>query len=507
MVREPMPVKPRRCGPDGILEGERNGTGGPTRAHPNGNAVWLTYHNAQQWRFPHPQRRDAVPILLLMVVVMFTGVLLMRHNTTFSRTDELEHFDYVASLVDRHSIPRKGDLYTQQAIRAQACWRYQIGAAKIPPCNAATLDPHDFGNHGLTSAGGYPPVYYVATAAVAVPVRALLGFNSLYLPARLVSLLWLALGAVLTYLLVRSLQVGRWAAVAVALVAALGPFMLAQGTTVNPDSLSLLVGAGTALAWLRLRGSPRWRATLGLAGVLALVTLVKPNFAVVPVAVVIAEAALALQGGARTFLRRRTWSRRAPFGRVVLAGTLGSAVGMAWMFVFFVLDRPGLSVNPATVAMGARPWDTDLALRWTPFSYAPPVDGPFFVHVLDQGIMTWFTSVGSLLVVAGAVAATMVARRQQVPGLTLDPGGGAAVEPGRALGYLATASFALAAPVMYAIMAAGHRFFPYPSRYSLFIVPLGLAALAGVSGRLRARLFVPLALIAVVAYWNILGAF
>jgi hypothetical protein len=492
---------------DRAPEGERGGSGRPVKGHLDGNAAWFSYHTPQPWRFPYPRRRDAVPILLLMAVVMFTGVLLMSHNMTFSRTDELEHFDYVTSLVDRHTIPRKGDLYTQQAIRAQACWRYQIAMAKIPPCTAATLDPHDFGNHGVTSAGGYPPVYYAATAAVAVPLHALLGFDSLYLPARLVSLLWLALGAVLTYLLVRSLRVGRWAAVAVALVAALGPFMMAQGTTVNPDSLSLLAGAGTALAWLQLRGSPRWRATLGLAGVLALVTLVKPNFLVVPVAVVTAEAALALQGGARTFLRRHTWSRRAPFGRVVLAGILGSAAGVAWMSVFFVLDRPGLSVNPATVSMGARPWDTDLALRWTPFSYAPPVDGPFFVQVLDQGIMTWFISVGSLLVVAGAVAATMVARRQQVPGWTLDPGGGPAVEPVRALGYLTAASFTLAAPVMYAITAAGHRFFPYPSRYSLFIVPLGLAALAGVSGRIRVRLFVPLALVAVATYWIILEAF
>ncbi len=253
-------VRSAASGVDTEFVNDRITAAGPGRTSSLAGSARSARSGDDTWRFPRPRRRDVVPILLLLVIVMVTGVLLMRANRTFSRIDELEHFDYVTSLVDRGTIPRKGDHYTQQAIRAEACWRYQIAAAKLPACDAPRLSPSSFGNHGITSAGGYPPVYYLATAVVAVPIRALTGFDSLFIPARLASLLWLALGAALTYLLIRSLRAGRWTSLAVALVAALGPLMLTQGTTVNPDSMSLLAGSGTAMAWLGLRTSPRLSA-------------------------------------------------------------------------------------------------------------------------------------------------------------------------------------------------------------------------------------------------------
>jgi hypothetical protein len=453
-----------------------------------------------------PRLRDVIPVVLLVAVVMFTGVLLMKKNPTFSRIDELEHFNYVTSLVHHHTIPRKGDLYTPEAIRTQACWGYQIKAAKLPPCASPTLDPHDFGNHGVTTAAGYPPVYYAATAAVAVPLKWLFGLDSLFIPARLASLLWLTLGTLATYLLARTLGAGRVIATAVALVATLFPMMLTQGTTVNPDAMSLLAGAGTALAWLRLRSAPRLSAAVGLACVLAAVTLVKANLLAVPIALGVAELALAARPRLSRLLRPSTWSPRLPLFRVTAAAVAGELAGVAWSVLLIIRDRPGLSLGPSGAPPGTGAWNLDLTLRYASGAFVPLGGNPFFVNALNRGWLIFGAQVVNVLIVAGAIAAVLVSRGREIPALQVPSGADRVEEPARMVGYLAAASLVVAVPTLTLITGLSGSFVAYPSRYSLFIVPLGLTALVGLAGARRSRLLVMIAVAVVLLEWHYLGA-
>jgi hypothetical protein len=461
---------------------------------------------ADRFLIAAPQLRDVIPVVLIVAVVMFTGVLLLRTNTTFSRIDELEHFNYVTSLVDHHAIPRKGDLYTPEAIRAQACWRYQIGAVRLPPCDSPTLDPHDFGNHGVTTAAGYPPVYYLATAAVAAPLKGLFGFDSLFIPARLASLLWLTLGSLASYLLARAVGAGRVIATAVALVAALFPMTLTQGTTVNPDAMSLLTGAGTALAWLRLRSVPRLSAAIGLTSVLAAVTLVKANFLAIPVAVTVAELALAARPRLIGLLRPSTWSPRRPLFRVTVAATTGALVGVIWSVLLIIRDRPEIPLGPSGAPAGTGAWNLGLTMRYAAASWAPLGGAQSLVHALDRGALVLGAQVVNLLIATGAVAAILLSRQRDVPARQTASGDDRAEEPARMVGYLAAASVAAAVPTLTLITGLSGAFLAYPARYSLFIVPLGLAALVGLAGARRSQLLVFLAVAVTLLDWYYLEA-
>jgi hypothetical protein len=97
---------------------------------------------------------DLFAIGVLVGVVAVLGARLIRHNPMFTRIDELDHFNCVTSPVDRHRIPVAGDLYTSEAIPAEACWGNQLHPP-LPPCSAPVLDPHAFGADGRSSAAGY----------------------------------------------------------------------------------------------------------------------------------------------------------------------------------------------------------------------------------------------------------------------------------------------------------------------------------------------------------------
>ena len=434
--------------------------------------------------------RDLFAFAIVIGVVAALGVLAMRANPMFSRVDELDHFNYVTVLADRHRIPRPGEHYTPAALHARDCYGSQLGDTFLQPCNTARDDPGD----GVTTAGGYPPVYYVVTTLVAVPLRAALGSDSLFVPARLASLLWLALGAVTVFLLARRVGAGRAVATAVGVLAACAPMMLDQGTTVNPDAMSLLAGAGTALVWLSARRTASWRGLVALAAALSAVALVKANLLALPVAVLLAELVLVAQPGPRTLLRRPTWSWRAPLGRVLIAVAVSEFVGLAWSYLFMIRDRPA-GVGPAAVATGApphtNPWNIDLFLHYAPGSLAPLSSGGY-VAVFDHGALDLLTAVLDLLVVSGAVIAVLLA------GPRLAPAPGAGVHPGRAVGYLAASCFVVSAPVVFVLTALSGSFVAYPPRYSLFVVPLGLVALVAVSGRRRSLLFAVLAVLVVL---------
>ena len=431
------------------------------------------------WRLWRPRRPDLLPLALVLVVVAAASAYLMRHETHFGPIDEFQHFNYVTEVVYHHRIPVPGDAFTQEAMRSYACHSVPRGS-NPPRCDAASFDPADFQTGGRTTAGGYPPAYYVPTAIVAWVIAKATGAPDLFYPARIASMLWLLLGVALTYLLARSFAAGRWLAAGIAVLAAAGPMVLYQGSTVNPDSMSLLAGAATAAAWLALRGAPGRRAVVLLCAVLAFVALVKPNFLAVPIAVVLAEIALAARGGGRALVARTTWSPRRPTMRVLLAAAGAVVLGVAWPVYFRLVQGAASARVPGSVAFGAAPWDTDVALRGWAASLTSIVGLPK-VALLNSGAALLLAAVVNVLVVSGAVTAALLSRRRELPEYVVSSGEAPPVDAVRALGYLGVASLVIAAPVTYAIVAASGAFIVYPTMYSLFIVPIGLVALLGLS--------------------------
>lgn len=421
--------------------------------------------------------------LMLMAIAAGSAVIIHRERG-FSPIDEFQHFNYITELVYNHRIPTPGDSFTQQAMRAHAC-HLTPHEAPQPACSSALFHPASFETGGQATTGGYPPAYYVPTAVVAWAVSKAVGANDLFVPARIASVLWLLMGAALTYLLARSFAVGRWVAAGATLLAALSPIVLYQGSTVNPDAMSLLAGSGTAIAWLALRAVPRWWSTAVLCVVLTMVAWIKPNFLAVPVAVALAEVALAASRGPRSLVSRATWSTRAPTGRVCLAAVGAAALGLAWPLYFRVVLGSASALGPSTKAFGKAAWNTDVALRGLANSLRPLSGLP---KMFDHGGFVLFSEVVDVLAVSGVVVAAAMSRRRQLAQDLVSSGPGAApVDRLRALGYLSAASLVVAAPVTYALVGASGAFIIYPPRYSLFVIPLGLVALAALSSGAQAQ--------------------
>jgi hypothetical protein len=430
-----------------------------------------------RWRLWRPRRHDLLPLALVALVIAASAAFVIGGERHFGPIDEFQHYDYITEIVYHHRIPVPGDTFTQEAMRAHACHPGQ-SATRQPPCDSASFSPSDFETGGQATTGGYPPAYYVPTALVAWGISTVTRASDLFIAARIASVLWLVLGAALTYLLARSFAAGRWLAAGVALLAALAPMMLYQGSTVNPDSMSLLAGAGAAAAWLSLRASARWRHVVILCLVLAGIALIKPNFLAVPIAVALAEIALAARGGARSLATRTTWSLGSPTTRVCLAAVGASLLGVAWPFYFRLVRGTASALVPGTPAFSAARWNTEIAFRGWANSLAPLAGLP---KAFDRGWFVLLSALVDALVISGVVAAVLMSRRRELQEDLVSSRGAAPLDPLRALGYLGAASLVVAAPVMYVVVAASRAFIIYPPRYSLFIVPIGLVALVGLS--------------------------
>jgi hypothetical protein len=425
-------------------------------------------------------RGDLLPLLALSWIILGCAALVVVEHPQFSPIDELQHYDYVNRLVIDHRIPRLFEAYSVTTDRALACYGPAPWKMPLPPCDSSPERLRTWGKL-YTTAGGYPPVYYAGTAVGAVAVRPVSG--NLFLAARLASSLWLVLGAVAMYLLCRTARAGRLLAFSLALGAALAPAMLFQGSTVNPDSTQMLAGAGAVLAWLRLRGRPGWRCLLGLTLVLAAAPMVKSNLFPVPFAVLAAELTLiALDGGPRCLFRLSTWSLRRPTGRLLLAVAVAAGIAAAWSAMFMVLTEPDNNVTRSALD-GNSPWSTVTAIRTITRSVTPLTQNLTYMPPLNGALAGQLATLFGWMALVGAVAGSLLGRERDADGVEADLGGGTVVDPARAISLAAVWSLLLASPMTYLIVAAAGRFFPYPARYSLWTLPLGIAALAGLVGR------------------------
>jgi hypothetical protein len=215
--------------------------------------------------------RWLAPVWLVLLAIALVG-LHVHGYTRVGPVDELQHIDY---LYKSPAIVASGDRVGQQAMREEACRRLDSAVFVPPPCSSsARYDPAQFQELGYNTAAINTPLYYTLTKAIAMPLRAVGGMDSLVTAARLVGGLWLGLGLLLAYAAGRRLAIARLPLAAVLTALACAPAIIYPSSVITPDAANVAVGAGVFLTCLYWEGAPARRWPL-LALVSAIVLLLK----------------------------------------------------------------------------------------------------------------------------------------------------------------------------------------------------------------------------------------
>ncbi len=185
--------------------------------------------------------------LLLSVLFIQTG--------TWSEFDEYTHFDYVVKVGQDLSLPPVNDQLGQAALQTAVCERAPGFGRFESACGADVIDPNLTPYGGQSTATSYLPTYYVVTGLGARALEGLpFGWDWLT-AARLMGALYLALAAMLVVGIARRLGASSLVAASAAVAVACMPMVLQQFSTVNNDSLAVVLSLASVYAFLRLRGS------------------------------------------------------------------------------------------------------------------------------------------------------------------------------------------------------------------------------------------------------------
>ena len=288
-------------------------------------------------------RRAPAPLLALLGVTVVEALVWVFLLPALQGPDEIGHFAYTQTVVERQSIPWKpaggyvlyGDKpYSSEAftldvaggfsglagnLSARPLWTDED--ERIWSVADSNLPPDARSNGGFTSTFRNPPAYYLLGA---VPYAAASGgsiVDRLYV-MRLMNVALLAAAVLFAWLFAGQLfGRRRWLQFAAVAPVALQPQLLNLTATFNPDVL--LVAEYAAVLWLSmltLRRGPELRLVLATLGACALAALTHyrgiPLFAPGILAIVIA------------FARRRPPSRQVVRGAVVGAALVSLAVIM-----------------------------------------------------------------------------------------------------------------------------------------------------------------------------------
>lgn len=207
--------------------------------------------------------RAVLPYFAVFAFVMTMTAIHVARFEPLSPIDELRHLDYVER-ASNFDFPKLGDKLHQPAMREEACRGAYVTGYESPPCKSKQFKPKDFRDDGYQNATFHPPPYYLVTGLLSRGLVEVGISNNLVDPARVFSGFLVAIGLCLTVWAGVRLGLRPWplAGASVAIVASLFrtfPF-------INPDSASILVGAGIlllAIAWERGR-IPMW--ALAVAG-------------------------------------------------------------------------------------------------------------------------------------------------------------------------------------------------------------------------------------------------
>ncbi len=340
---------------------------------------------------------DALVVALLSVIALGSVALHVDRYTTVSPVDEMQHIDY---LYRAPSPPAYGDKVGQDAMREQSCRGLDLpGFAKGTCSRSFTFDADAYQERGYSTGSVNAPVYYSLTKVLAVPLRTLMGADSLVTPGRLVGGLWLTLGLAISYLVAVRRGIGRAAAGSMLALLAASPALVFPASTISPDSMGLLAGALVLLAltgWEN-RGGKTWATAFVV--IAAFVTAIKLTFIL---AVGAACLHLLLKGVRRNGVRDKLTSgdTRLALGTVVVS----LATGLGWMAIQSQrrqMDPDDLPDMASRFLVPGFPWS---GLMETSLQLLSPLASPW-VPLGDPIRLAFVTNVTSLLLVAGVLGA------------------------------------------------------------------------------------------------------
>lgn len=213
-------------------------------------------------------RADIVIPLLLICITVIVSLVSMVRAPQYSRYDEYTHADY-AYRMWVGEVPRAGDFVHPDTLKDWAC----RGDMKLepPPCGSIeATDPEAFSHQGIQYNYFHPPLFYAVTGYLAGPVSELTGV-SFFTVARMVGTGFIALGIAAVYFAIRSWRIRPGAAAAGSMLLLSVSAVMHNGFIVNPDSLSMLIGAGVVWVLGRriIHGGVPLLATTGIMVVAA----------------------------------------------------------------------------------------------------------------------------------------------------------------------------------------------------------------------------------------------
>lgn len=225
-------------------------------------------------------RRHLWPLVVMCVSSLVLVIGAVSTFTELSPVDEGAHFDYIVRFPD---VPVTGDTFTQETMELQACQGMELDYA-LPACDSAPFEPVEFPGEGFSTAGTHPPLYYGLTALLARPLAALTGV-SLFVAARAIGALWLALLMILSYAIGITLGASRKSSLGASLLLGSSSAIVTSASTLGPDIAAAAMGALLILVTIRTdRSRPASALVLIVAALLGLTKLT--TFLAVGVAVI-----------------------------------------------------------------------------------------------------------------------------------------------------------------------------------------------------------------------------
>jgi len=344
--------------------------------------------------------RSIPTLLLLAIAIMLPASLVVAHVHSYpqlSPVDELQHIDYY---LRSPTLIVLGDRVQEPAMREQACRGIDAGIA-VPSCDAPSLSPSQFQENGFNTAYIHPPTYYSLTALLSLPLR-WIGLEDVT-AGRLVGVLWLSLGLLLSWIAGRRLRISAVPLAASLLLVGVMPSVVYSSSVINPDAVSMAVGAAVVLLTLEAeRRTNYWRWILLAFAAIIAIGFKSQNFLII--------LCLALYLLLRAWQNRREMratadsvsaSARRPIlmlGMAIALGLIALLVLVAWLKTVSYLGLGAASAIPMNAQFKASdgfPFDV---LANSLGIFFPPSSSYFSVFLRGRVVGTGMILTGIVLV-------------------------------------------------------------------------------------------------------------
>ena len=290
-----------------------------------------------------------LPVLALGGLSVALVAVSVPRNVQISPFDEYVYLDYLHKFPTQ-IVERQGEETGAYARSVLACRGVLIYGSYGNGCGNSTRDDSKFPYDGAQGADIYTPAYFAATWALSLPLRAV-GIDELD-AGRLTGAFWLALGAILLYLTLRQLRIGKVLALALPMLVLATPAVHWANTYLSTDAPTLAVAS--ALAYLGVRiwsglSSPWWLVPISIIAVL----LKLQNLAAVAITgIVLLVLCIARARESRSWpsAAMTLWTDKT--SRVVVLSTVGAlAAQVIWVVVRSRIALPpdGSSIAPSDV--------------------------------------------------------------------------------------------------------------------------------------------------------------